>query len=148
MASTYLSLHYHVVFATRERRPLIADEWRPRLHEYLGGLAKNLGGFPQGVGGVADHVHALLGLPGTVAISNFMRDLKKRSSVWIHEEVGLPTFRWQTGFAAFSVGASARDGVKAYIANQEQHHRVKSSRDELRELLVKAGVQYDDRYFE
>ena len=148
MASTYLSLHYHVIFATKDRRPMIADEWRDRLHTYLGGLAKKLNGFPQGVGGVADHVHALIGLPGTIAISDFVRDFKKRSSVWIHEELGVQPFQWQTGFAAFTVGANARGGVKTYIANQEEHHRVKSSSEELRELLAKAGLEYDERYFE
>ena len=63
MASTYLSLHYHLVFGTKSREPFIAAEWRSRLHEYLGGTISGLGGFPQGVGGVADHVHLLVNYP-------------------------------------------------------------------------------------
>ena len=55
MSSTYLSLHYHLVLGTKDRRPLIEVEWRSRLHEYLGGTVSKLGGFPQGVGGVVDH---------------------------------------------------------------------------------------------
>jgi hypothetical protein len=57
MASTYLSLHYHLVFATMNREGAIAPEWRSRMHEYLGGTITGLGGFAQGVGGIADHVH-------------------------------------------------------------------------------------------
>ena len=65
MPSTYLSLHYHLVFSTKNREALIAPEWRARLHEYLGGTVRGLGGFPEGIGGVADHVHLLVGLKAT-----------------------------------------------------------------------------------
>ncbi len=73
MPSTYLSLHYHLVFSTKERAPLIALDWRARLHEYLGGTIRGLGGFPQGVGGVADHVHLLVGLKSTHCLADVMR---------------------------------------------------------------------------
>jgi hypothetical protein len=65
MPSTYLSLHYHVVFSTKDREPLMVPSWRARLYDYLGGTVRGLGGFPQGVGGVADHVHLLVGLRAT-----------------------------------------------------------------------------------
>jgi len=61
MASTYLSLHYHLVFSTKNRTPSIDAAWRPRLHEYLGGTLRGLSAFPQQIGGVADHVHLLAG---------------------------------------------------------------------------------------
>ena len=57
MSSTYYSLHYHLVFSTKHRAPIIANEWRPRLWEYLGGTVRGLSGTVQGVGGVEDHVH-------------------------------------------------------------------------------------------
>ena len=88
MSSTYLSLHYHIVFSTKDRAPLIAESWRPRLHEYLGGTARGLGGFPEGIGGVADHVHILAGLKSTHCVADFLRELKKASSAWVHEEIG------------------------------------------------------------
>ncbi len=148
MPSTYLSLHYHLVFSTKQRAPFIQTEWRSRLHEYLGGTARGLGGFPQGIGGTADHVHLLIGLKATHCLAEFMRELKKASSVWVHEEIGVRTFAWQEGYAAFTVGATARDAVKSYIANQEEHHRVKSFRDELVAMLLKAGVEYDLKYLD
>jgi REP element-mobilizing transposase RayT len=148
MASTYLSLHYHLVFATKNREALIAPEWRSRLHQYLGGIISGLGGFPQGVGGVADHVHLLVGLKATHCLADVLRELKKASSVWVHEQIGLQTFFWQEGYAAFTVGAPTRPAVQKYIANQEEHHRARSSRDELLDLLSKAGIEYDPRYFE
>jgi putative transposase len=148
MASTYLSLHYHLVFAVKNREAVIAPEWRPRLHEYLGGTISGLGGFSQGVGGVADHVHLLVGLKAIHCLADVMRELKKAASAWAHEEIGLRTFAWQEGYAAFTVSAPARPSVQRYIAKQEEHHRTRSSRDELLDMLAKAGVEYDPRYFE
>ncbi|MGA2616943.1 MAG: transposase [Thermoguttaceae bacterium] len=148
MASTYLSLHYHLVFGTRNREPCIASSWQPRLHEYLGGTISGLGGFPQGVGGVADHVHLLVGLRATHCLADVLRELKKASSLWVHEQIGLPSFAWQEGYAAFTVSATARAPVQNYIAHQEEHHRAKSSREELIEMLNKAGIEYDPKYLE
>lgn len=146
--STYLSLHYHVVFSTKDRMPLIDQSWRSRLHEYLGGIVAGLGGFPQGTGGIADHVHLLVGLKATHCLADFMRELKKASSAWVHDEIGIYRFAWQEGYAAFTVSASARTAVQRYIANQEGHHRKKTFREEVVELLEKAGVEYDPRYLD
>jgi REP element-mobilizing transposase RayT len=146
MSSTFLSLHYHVVFSTKHREPTLDGAWRGRLHEYLGGTVNGLGGFVQGVGGTADHVHLLLGLKATHCLADFMRELKKASSVWVHEEVCQPQFAWQEGYGAFSVSPTARPGVRRYIAHQEEHHRKKTFREELIEMLKHAGVAYEERY--
>ncbi|HEV3418130.1 MAG TPA: IS200/IS605 family transposase [Pirellulales bacterium] len=148
MSSTYLSLHYHLIFSTKNRSPLIGDAWRGRLHEYLGGITRNLDGFPQGVGGIADHVHLFVGLKATHCLADFMREIKKASNRWVQDEIGLEQFAWQEGYSAFTVSATARDAVKAYIARQEEHHLRKSFREELLELLEKAGVQFDPRYLD
>jgi REP element-mobilizing transposase RayT len=147
MPSTYLSLHYHLVFSTKNREPTIRDSWRPRLFEYMGGTIRGLGGFPEGVGGMADHVHLLVGLKATHCLSEVVRELKKASSAWVHQEIG-QAFAWQEGYAAFTVSATAREAVRSYIAHQEDHHRGKSYREELIEMLAKARVEYDPRYFD
>jgi REP element-mobilizing transposase RayT len=148
MSSTHLSLHYHLVFSTKNREAIITPDWRAKLHDYLGGTVRGLGGFPQGIGGVADHVHLLVGLKATHCLSDFMREMKKASSSWVHEELGMRAFTWQEGYAAFTVSATSREGVKHYIANQEEHHRVKSFRDELMEMLNKAEIEYDPQYLD
>jgi REP element-mobilizing transposase RayT len=96
MSSTYLSLHYHLVFSTKDRRPLIRDAWREDLHAYLGGTVRGLDGVPESVGGVADHVHLLVGLRATHTLADFMRELKKASSVWAAEISG-ERFAWRKG---------------------------------------------------
>ncbi len=148
MPSTYLSLHYHLVFGTKNREAIIVPEWRARLHDYLGGTLRGLGGFPEGIGGVADHVHVLVGLKATHCLADVMRELKKASSAWVHEKSGVPTFAWQEGYAAFTVSATSRDAVRHYIANQEEHHRVKSFREEVVEMINKAGIEYDPQYLD
>jgi len=148
MSSTYLSLHYHIIFGTKHRAPAIAQEWRSRLHEYLGGTIAGLDGYPQAVGGVADHVHLLLGLKATHAVANVVREVKKASSAWLHQVMNVPSFQWQEGYAAFTVAPTLRDAVRRYIMNQEEHHRTRSFREELIDLLQRAGVNYDPQYFE
>jgi REP element-mobilizing transposase RayT len=147
MASTYLSLHYHIVFGTKDRMPLIDASWRPRLHEYLGGTVRGLGAIPEAIGGVADHVHLLVGLKSTHCVADFVRDLKKAATLWIQNEIERGgKFAWQTGYAAFTVSATARQAVREYINNQEAHHRVKSFREEFVSILEKAGIEYDPRF--
>ena len=77
---SYISIHTHIVFATKNRRPMLDAAWRDRLHEYLGGTANGLDALAQGVGGVEDHVHLLIGFKATHRLSDFIRELKKSSS--------------------------------------------------------------------
>ena len=148
MPSTFLSLHYHLVFSTKNREPLIVPAWRPRLHEFLAGTVRGLDGFPAEIGGVDDHVHLLVGLKATHRLSDFMRELKKCSSGWVRDEISQPGFAWQEGYAAFTVSPTAREGVIRYIRGQEEHHGKQLFRDELIELLRQAGIEYDARYLD
>ena len=145
MGSTFHSLHYHVVFSTKERRPLLRKEWRERLHAYLGGIARNQEGVAEAIGGVENHVHLLLELKTTHRISDVMRDLKKDSSNWVANNFDRK-FAWQEGYAIFSVSASNVEAVRAYIGRQEDHHKKSSFSDELKVLLEKHGVTYDAKY--
>lgn len=145
MASTFLSLHYHLVFSTKDRRPFIRPDWRSRFHDYLGGTVNGLDGISQQVGGVADHVHLLVGLKATHCLADFMRELKKASSAWARTNFE-PEFAWQDGYAAFTVSASVRERVLDYIRRQEEHHAQRDFASELKELLEKHGVAYDPKY--
>lgn len=147
MPSTYTSLHYHLIFSTKHREPIIAAAWCDELHRYLHGTAEGLGAFPRIAGGIHDHVHLLVSLKPTTCLSDMVRELKKASSIWA-KQTHLPTFAWQDGYAALTVSPSARAEVMRYIANQEEHHRVKTFREELVEFLERADVEYDERYLD
>ena len=146
MPSTHTSLHYHLVWSTKDRRNLIEPSWRPRLHAWLGGCIKVLDGVPLAVGGVADHVHCLVGLKATHCLSDFMRVVKSESSEWIHTDIQLPVFQWQEGYGAFTVSPNSREKVVSYIRNQETHHATKTFQEEYLELLQQAGIEYDERF--
>ncbi len=146
MSSTHLSLHYHLIWGTKGQRPLIVSAWRPRLHAYLGGVARDMGAVAEAVNGVADHVHMLVGLRATHCLADVLRDLKRGSSAWVHATMGVKDFSWQDGYGAFTVSASARSTVAAYIAGQEQHHHKRTFQEEYVELLKLCGVAYDPQY--
>jgi REP element-mobilizing transposase RayT len=87
MPSTHLSLHYHLVFSTKDRIASMHKDWRGRLHAYLGGIVNDLGGVPETIGGVEDHVHLLVGLRATHRLADVLRELKSASSRWVHTEI-------------------------------------------------------------
>jgi REP element-mobilizing transposase RayT len=146
MPSTHLSLHYHLVFSTKDRMAIIQRDWRARLHAYLGGVVNDLGGVPEIIGGVEDHVHLLIGLRATHCLADVLREIKTSSSKWVHSELNNPLFSWQEGYGAFTVGASQVESVKKYISNQEAHHRKKTFQEEYLEFLIQSGVEWDEKY--
>lgn len=97
MPSTCLSLHCQVVFGTKNREAVIAPEWRARLDRYPGGTIRGLGGVPESAGGVADPEHVLLGLKAPDCLVDFMLEVRRASSAWVHERIGLRAFAWQDG---------------------------------------------------
>jgi REP element-mobilizing transposase RayT len=146
MSSTHLSLHYHLVFGTKDHEPLITSTWCDRLHAYLGGLIRTLDGVPEAVGGASDHVHLLVGLRATHTLADVLRETKSVSSAWVVEDVGVRSFAWQEGYGAFTVSPSQLENVRAYIQQQEEHHRTRTFREEYLALLQRSGVEFDERY--
>jgi putative transposase len=146
MSSTHLSLHYHIVFGTKNHKPLIQPAWRAELHAYLGGIIRTAGGVAESVGGVSAHVHLLIGLRATPRLADVLRELKAASSGWVHNEIGLRGFAWQEGYGAFTVSASQRTAVRHYIEQQAEHHRARTFREEYLELLHRSGVEFDEQY--
>lgn len=141
MGSTFYNLSYHIVFSTKERTPYLSQRWRDDAFAYLGGTVRSLGGHVLAVGGVEDHVHLLVTLKPALLISDFVRDLKKGTSIWASTH-HCREFAWQEGYAIFSVSASRIEAVRHYIDHQEAHHRKVDFLTELRLFLEKHGVSY------
>ena len=147
MAHTYTNLLVHMIFSTKDRVPLLDAELKPRLFPYMGGIVHELGGTALLINGPSDHVHMLLLLSAKGTVSEFAGKVKANSSGWVHREFpGKGTFTWQTGYAAFTVSHSQKQSVLDYIANQEEHHRKLSFKEELIAFLKKHEIQYDERY--
>lgn len=146
MPQSFGSLHCHIVFSTKNRQPYIEDDVQSRLFKYVGGIARNLKCPLIAAGGMPDHVHLLCSMSRTVAVADFVRAIKSNSSSWMHGDVGITEFHWQEGYGAFAVSYSNINSVKHYLANQREHHRVKSFQDEFRELLRRHELEWDERY--
>ncbi len=147
MPSSYLSLHYHLVFSTRHRHPLITPDIKPRLFEYLGGTVRGLDGQLLIGNGMPDHVHLLVRLGASRALADVLRDLKAGSSKWVHDTFpSAGGFGWQTGYGAFVIGRTELGTVRQYIENQEEHHRQQTFQEEFVELLNVYKVEYKPQY--
>jgi REP-associated tyrosine transposase len=144
---SYVSCYFHCVFSTKERRRLITPELRERLWPFLGGIARQNRMKAIEVGGVEDHVHVLLSLPSTLAISKALQLIKGGSSKWVHETFPEHRlFAWQEKYGAFSVSVSQLDKTIQYIKDQEAHHRKMTFKEEFEALLKKHRIEYDERY--
>jgi REP element-mobilizing transposase RayT len=137
----------HLVFSTKDRQPFLASSIRPALHAYLATVARNANCECYRAGGVTDHVHLAIRLPRTLTIASLVEELKTSSSKWLKtQSPDLTTFAWQRGYGVFSVGPSDLDALRAYIDNQEEHHRTRTFQEEYRTFLKKYGVEYDEAY--
>ena len=147
MANTYYSLHYHLIFSTKNRVAYLKPEIEQRVWAYIGGVSRQHKMTALQVGGFDDHIHALVMAPPTIAPSQIAQWLKGDSSRWIHETFpDLQDFAWQEGYGAFTVSKSNLEAIAGYIQKQREHHQRKSFQEEYRELLQNLGIQYDERY--
>ena len=140
MAHTYTSNFIHCIFSTKERRPLITERL-PTLCAYLSGIAQGEGLMLLQAGGTANHMHLLFLLPANIPLAEAVQKLKGSSSRWMG-----PNFAWQQGYGAFSVSPSQLPVVRAYIQNQEEHHRKQSFEEEFTKLLRSCGIEYDPQF--
>jgi putative transposase len=136
----------HLVFSTKNRVPFLQFlELRSEVHAYLTATLRGLDCEPVQVGGVADHVHLLFGLSRTISLAELVKDLKTSSTKMMRDK-GHRDFSWQSGYGAFSVSESNKSVVIAYIVNQKMHHRKMTFQEEIRVLLTKHSMRFDERY--
>jgi putative transposase len=144
---SYVSSFHHLVFSTKERRPLITPALQARLWPFMGGIARQNKMTAVQVGGVEDHVHLLLSLPATMSIAKAAQLIKGGSSKWVHDTFPEHrTFNWQEKYGSFSVSASKVDEIDRYIRNQPAHHRKMSFQEEFLALLKKHRIEFDEKY--
>ena len=147
MPGTYSQILLHIVYSTKQRTPWIMPEIAPRLYPFIGGIVRSEKGVLYDIGGVADHVHLYLRWRTDRAVSDLLREIKSRSSSWVHETFPqCGEFHWQEGYSVFSVSKSQEPVVKKYIAGQAEHHRKEDFKSELLRLLRAHEIEFDERY--
>lgn len=144
---SYVSLNYHIVFSTKERRPFLDDKQVQAICQYIGGILRNHKGCLLTGNGMPDHLHLAASLHPQTCLSDCLQKIKGSSSKWIHGTYpDLKLFSWQDGYSAFSVSYSGLDRVIAYIRNQQEHHKKLTFEEELISLLEKHKIKYDPKY--
>jgi len=140
MSHAYISVLVHIVFSTKNREALISEEMQAKLWPYIGGIARANHFKALAVGGMPDHVHALLSLPATIPIAKAVQLIKGGSSKWINDQSLRRSFGWQDAYGAFSIGISQVNSTIRYIKNQKQHHTKIDFDDELKLFLKRHGI--------
>ena len=147
MPQSLSSVLIHLVFSTKHREPWIRASIESELHAYGSTVLRNLGCPALDMNGTADHLHTLFALSRVTTIADVVEELKTSTSKWIKTKgEAFAGFHWQGGYAAFSVSQSNVEQVRDYIQRQKEHHATRSFQDEVRALLTRHGVSFDERY--
>ena len=147
MANTYTQIYIQYVFAVQNRISLIKNEWKDELYKYMTGIINQHEHKLLSIGGMTDHIHALVSMHPKQAPSDLMYELKRSSSLWINEnKFVVGKFSWQEGFGAFSYSQSQISRVSKYIEKQETHHKKKTFREEYLDFLKAFNIEFDERY--
>ena len=147
MANTYTKLNIHIVFHVKSTSVCIKNEDLPKVFAYIGGIVRNVDGYPVTIGGIENHIHILATMPKTMSVSEFVQKIKANSSRWIKTlDKYYESFAWQEGYGAFCVSPSLLKKTIRYIENQEKHHHEESVCDEFKRFLKENGIEFDERY--
>ena len=147
MPQSISKIHRHLVFSTTGRERVIADEIRPVLHEYMGGILRNKECKPIEINTEPDHAHVLFCLGRAVTVAEVVGNLKQGSTLWLREQgPRYHMFQWQAGYGVFAVSHSNVEAAREYIRNQREHHRKSTFQDEFRAFLRKHDEEWDERY--
>ena len=147
MGNTYTQIHIQIVFSVQNRLYVIKEDWKGLLYKYMSTIIQKNGHKVLIIGGMPDHIHILIGLRPNQALSHLVQELKRDTSAWINKNnFAKGKFAWQAGFGAMSYSYSDVNNVIAYILNQQEHHRVKTFREEYLAFLEDNQIEYDMKY--
>ena len=138
---------FHIIFGTKYRQPSIDEPNCVELYQYISGVIKKKNCHLYRINGVEDHVHLFSDLHPTVSLSDYIKDIKVSTSLWMKESRKFPQFEaWQEGYGAFTYSLKEKDSIINYIKSQKEHHRIESFHDEFKRLLIENRVAFDEKY--
>ncbi|HLP52163.1 MAG TPA: IS200/IS605 family transposase [Chitinophagales bacterium] len=137
---SFVKIWVHLVFATKDREPLLNKDIRHDLYNHIITNCKEKEIYLQTINGYTDHIHCLVSLGKDQNISKIAQLIKGESSFWINKmHLTKQKFAWQDDYFAVSVSESQVEQVIQYIKNQEVHHAKKSFAQEVDEFMTKYG---------
>jgi len=147
MPQSFHTIPIHLIWSTKNRRPLIKPEIENELFKYMSSIFRDYESPTIIINGSTEHVHILLMLSRKITIAKLVEEVKKSSSKWIKSKGNkYERFYWQTGYAAFGISTYQIYNVMQYIINQKLHHRNCTFKEEYILFLNKYSIKYDNRY--
>jgi len=145
--NSFRQILYHIVFCTHDRKNTLPVEYHEELYKYIWGIIKNRNGFLYRINGTENHIHILSDLHPTVALADFIKEIKTVSNTWMKSSGKFQNFSsWAAGYAALTYAYHDKEMIINYIKNQKEHHKKVSFEDELRALLEEHGIEWDEKY--
>ena len=145
--NTYRQILYHIVFCTHSRENTIPIEHHEALYKFIWGVIKKRKGFLYRINGTENHIHILSDLHPTVALSDYIKEIKTASNQWMKETGNYPRFTsWSEGCCELTYAYKDKEMIINYIKNQKEHHKTFSFDDEYRDLLKEHGIEWDEKY--
>lgn len=145
--STYTQILYQIVFSTRNRKKCLCKNDREELFMYIHGILKNKNCHVYLINGVKDHLHIVTHIHPAISLASLIKDIKLATTEYIHYEFLFPGFDgWQDGYGAFTYSINAKNNLIEYVKNQEDHHRLKTFKDEYIALLNEHEIKYEEKY--
>lgn len=146
---SYRQIFYQIVFGTKYRKPTINPMYEEELYKYIWGIIKNKQCKLYRINGIEDHIHIMSDLHPSTSLSDYVKDIKTASSIWMKASGKFPDFEgWQIGYGAFTYSIREKEMIINYIKKQKAHHNKESYYDEFKRLLIENGIEFDEKYLE
>ena len=146
--SAYRQILYHIVFRTKDSEKTINQQHSSDLYKYIWGIIKNKKCILFRINGMEDHIHILSDLHPSLALADYIRDIKVSSSKWMKESGLFPDFKgWGIKYCALTYSYNDRNMIINYIKNQQEHHKKESFQDEIKRLFMEQSIDLDEKWF-
>ena len=144
---TYRQIFYQIVFGTKNRESTINETHENDLYKYIWGIVNKHKCKLYRINGMSDHIHIFSDLHPSVSLSDYVKDIKVASSLWMKASGNFPLFSsWQEGYGAFTYSVREKDKVIEYVTNQKEHHKIETFYNEYKRLLIENGIEFDEKY--
>ena len=145
--TSYRQVYYQIVFGTKHRNPTINPKHEEDLYKYIWGIIKEKNCKLYRINGIEDHIHIMSDLHPSIALADYVKDIKVATSLWMKDCGLFPDFEgWQDGYGAFTYSVRERDMIINYIKNQKQHHQKENFYNEYKRLLIENEIEFDEKY--
>ena len=144
---SYRQIYYHIIFGTKLHKNTIPDKSCEELYKYIWGIIKNKNSYLYRINGTTNHLHIFSDLHPSIALADFIKDIKRSSSGWLKNNINFPDFEgWSEGYAALTKSHKDKNTIIEYIKKQKEHHKKETFEEEYKRFLIENGIDFDEKY--